>query len=146
MSREYPSDWDSRRKRVRERDNHTCQNCGRKGGSSGSVNLEVHHIVPVRNGGSHRTGNLRTLCKGCHDAITYDQNAPTATNQWSELEIGEVEPPPYFFAYCVFCFVLSILGSMANFGFVKIFVIFAFVSSPYFLFIWVVVGRRPEEP
>ena len=146
MSGSYPSNWDSLRKKVYKRDNYECQNCGRRGGPYGDSELQAHHIVPKRNGGSHRMGNLRTLCKGCHAAITYDQNAPTATNQRSELEIGEVEPPPYFFAYCVFCFVLSILGSMANFGFVKIFAIFAFVSSPYFLFIWVVVGRRPEEP
>ena len=146
MSGSYPSNWDSLRKKVYKRDNYECQNCGRRGGPHGDSELQAHHIVPKRNGGLHRMGNLKTLCKGCHDAITYDQDAPTATNQQSESEIDEIELPPYSAAYFVFCFVLSILGSMANLGLVEIFAIFAFVSSPYFLFIWVVVERRPEEP
>lgn len=65
VTRDYPSDWDSRRKRVYERDNHTCQNCGASGQS---VELHAHHIVPKSNGGSHDLSNLTTLCPECHNA------------------------------------------------------------------------------
>ena len=148
MSGSYPSDWDSRRKSVRERDNYTCQNCGREGGPSGDVCLEVHHIVPIRNGGSHRMGNLRTLCKGCHDAITHDQNAPTATNQRSELKIGEDELSPHTAVYFLLSFVYFALGSiLIMFGFIsgsgiiRLFVIhILFVSFPYILY-----GMLAEE-
>ena len=78
MSREYPSDWDIRRKEVLERDDYTCQNCGRKGGHLGNTDLEMHHIVPKRNWGLHHKDNLTTLCNDCHKAITHDRNAPTA--------------------------------------------------------------------
>jgi hypothetical protein len=73
-----PSNWSKKRKEVLERDGYCCQNCNVLGGPYGNARLEVHHIVPRRNGGSHRIGNLQTLCKGCHDAITYDKAAPTA--------------------------------------------------------------------
>ena len=31
---------------------------------------EVHHIVPLRHGGTHDEGNLMALCKSCHSRIT----------------------------------------------------------------------------
>ncbi len=31
---------------------------------------EVHHIVPVEQGGTHADDNLRALCKSCHSAAT----------------------------------------------------------------------------
>lgn len=31
---------------------------------------EVHHIVPVAEGGGHEESNLMALCKSCHSAIT----------------------------------------------------------------------------
>lgn len=34
-------------------------------------------------------GNLRTLCKGCHDAITYDQDAPTAATSQRTFGYGK---------------------------------------------------------
>lgn len=36
-----------------------CGNCGE------ADNLYLHHIVPLVNGGTNRTGNLQALCKGC---------------------------------------------------------------------------------
>ena len=76
---DLPPNWATQRRKVLERDGYRCQNCGELGGPHGNVRLEVHHIVPRRNGGTHKIGNLRTLCKDCHNAITYDRNAPTAT-------------------------------------------------------------------
>lgn len=77
MSRGYPSDWDSRRKAVYQRDNFTCQNCGRRGGPYGDYELHAHHIVPKSKGGTHRKSNLKTLCKQCHNAIHGNESAPT---------------------------------------------------------------------
>jgi len=31
---------------------------------------EVHHIRPLRDGGTHRRSNLMPLCKSCHSKIT----------------------------------------------------------------------------
>ena len=69
MSHDYPSDWDSRRKRVYKRDDYTCQNCGIKGGSKGDAELHAHHIVPKAKGGTHKLTNLKTVCNQCHNAI-----------------------------------------------------------------------------
>lgn len=83
MSEEYPSDWSSRRKRVYRRDNYECQNCGAKGGPKGDAELHAHHIVPKSKGGTHKVSNLKTVCKGCHDAIHTNKSAPTADSSSS---------------------------------------------------------------
>ena len=67
--------WDIR-EYILERDNHTCQNCGKKSdfkkksdfgySQDNKVILEVHHIVSRKIGGN-RPDNLITLCKDCHD-------------------------------------------------------------------------------
>ena len=81
MGDDYPSDWDSRRKEVYSRDNYECQNCGAKGGSEGNAELHAHHIVPISNGGVHELSNLKTMCKGCHNAIHGDIDAQTKMSQ-----------------------------------------------------------------
>ncbi|MEN6623839.1 MAG: HNH endonuclease [Smithella sp.] len=53
---------------VLERDNFTCQYCGRK---APNVILEVDHIVPVSKGGSSEYWNLATACADCN-AGKYD--------------------------------------------------------------------------
>jgi hypothetical protein len=58
---EYPDDWDDRRKQVLERDGHECQECG-----ATDTTLQVHHITPISEGGSHSLGNLKTICRSCH--------------------------------------------------------------------------------
>jgi len=79
MSRGYPADWHARRRQVYERDEWTCQNCGRQGGPFGNVELHAHHVVPKSRGGSHRPTNLVTLCADCHDAVHHKYAvAPTA--------------------------------------------------------------------
>ncbi len=75
----YPSDWNTRRKSVYRRDNYTCKNCGRRGGSYGSIELHAHHVVPKHKGGTDNIDNLQTVCKECHEAIHHkDKVAPTA--------------------------------------------------------------------
>jgi len=60
----YPSDWRQRRQRVLKRDHYRCRNCRRY-----RCDLEVHHVVPKANGGSHREHNLVTLCDRCHSDV-----------------------------------------------------------------------------
>ena len=59
----YPSDWKHRRSLVLRRDHFTCQNCRASGLG---VSLEVHHVVPIADGGSHDLNNLVALCGTCH--------------------------------------------------------------------------------
>jgi hypothetical protein len=89
VSEEYPADWGSRRRKVYQRDNYTCQNCGAKGGSKGNAELHAHHIVPKSNGGTHRVSNLKTLCKQCHEAVHGEVQAPTSSNRGSKHSSSE---------------------------------------------------------
>ena len=52
------------RQQVLERDNYTCQMCGRT--RFDGVKLEVDHIIPVAKGGSDNISNLQTLCRECN--------------------------------------------------------------------------------
>jgi len=69
MSTDYPSDWDSRRKKVYKRDDYGCAHCGINGGPHGNAELHAHHIVPKSRGGSDNISNLITLCNECHKAV-----------------------------------------------------------------------------
>ena len=50
---------------ILERDNFTCQYCGR---SAPEVVLEVDHIVPASKGGTNDKRNLITACRECNNA------------------------------------------------------------------------------
>lgn len=60
--------------RMLYRDNFTCQDCGEfrafinEHGMTIPIDcgLEVHHIVPVSDGGGDEPANLVTLCVECH--------------------------------------------------------------------------------
>jgi hypothetical protein len=43
-----------------------CEGCGERCG------LQVHHIIPVSEGGDHSLGNLRLFCRSCHDTTHHD--------------------------------------------------------------------------
>ena len=60
----FDYDYSSRREAVLNRDNYTCQCCGKK-----HVRLEVHHIIFRSMGGTDDERNLITLCEKCHKAI-----------------------------------------------------------------------------
>lgn len=89
MDRDYPGDWNSRRKRVYKRDNYACQNCGAKGGHKGDAEIHAHHVVPKSKGGSHRESNLITVCKECHYAIHGNRVAPPAQKEGSIADLVE---------------------------------------------------------
>lgn len=64
--RYYGTAW----KRIRDRhvrENPFCEMC-RKEGRLVMVE-QVHHIVPLAEGGTHDRSNLMSLCKACHNKV-----------------------------------------------------------------------------
>lgn len=53
-------DWNALRTAILIRDDYTCQGCG------GQERLQVHHRVPLMDGGSNDPENLIALCRACH--------------------------------------------------------------------------------
>lgn len=45
-----------------------CEMCKRNGRTVPAE--EVHHVLPVSEGGTHAASNLMALCKRCHSSIT----------------------------------------------------------------------------
>jgi hypothetical protein len=88
VGQNYPADWDHVRQQVLELHQRRCGNCHRS-----DVPLEVHHIVPVGQGGSHQLSNLAPLCPQCHQAAHGEEMAPRVrwfTNgQLNQDEFGE---------------------------------------------------------
>lgn len=81
MNRDYPPDWDERRRRVYRRDNYTCQDCGARGGRDGNTELHAHHVVPRSRGGGDHLDNLETLCLRCHNAAHNHDIRPNASSE-----------------------------------------------------------------
>ena len=53
--------WQRLRKTILQRDRYQCQSCGRYG-------FEVHHKVPIREGGAvWDLENLEIRCRDCHE-------------------------------------------------------------------------------
>lgn len=66
----YGPNWKQEADAARQRDNYTCQECGRY---RERPKLDVHHIVPLRlfnydYSKANKIENLITLCKRCHGA------------------------------------------------------------------------------
>lgn len=57
----YGPDWPELSKRAKERDGYRCAECG-----TGEGELNVHHIIPLSQGGPNELDNLITLCRSCH--------------------------------------------------------------------------------
>lgn len=61
--RKYGCNW----KRIRDRyiaEHPLCEDCLKEGKMTPAI--EVHHILPVKNGGTNNRENLTSLCKSCH--------------------------------------------------------------------------------
>jgi len=56
------SSWKNFARTIRKRDKYTCLRCKKMG----SI---IHHMLPVRLGGSDELSNLITLCRTCHGYI-----------------------------------------------------------------------------
>ncbi|WP_436929568.1 HNH endonuclease [Halosimplex halobium] len=65
----YNGDWYQVRRRALDRDDHRCQNCGKRSEEIGRE-PDVHHITPIREFDdpqeAHSLGNVVTLCRSCH--------------------------------------------------------------------------------
>lgn len=75
------------RKDILERDDYQCKLCSEEN------NLEVHHVIPVANGGGKYSKNLCTLCSDCHFTTAHGKNTSTISYEtqaefWEEI-IGE---------------------------------------------------------
>lgn len=86
--RHSSDEWLKARMRALVRDAFRCQRCG----EDRLRRLEVHHIQPRVNGGSHDLSNLITLCRYCHAqehphlARFIEHDGPTlAEYPWREL-------------------------------------------------------------
>jgi 5-methylcytosine-specific restriction endonuclease McrA len=82
----YPPDWSTRRASALAAGGGTCSRCGDRGP------VDVHHLRPVREGGTHRLENLVLLCRECHRdvhggrelgfaRVGDDENKPTAAEK-----------------------------------------------------------------
>lgn len=58
-------EWQNLRRKILERDNNKCKECGVACESS---EADVHHLMPRSLGGTDDPTNLITLCDGCHSA------------------------------------------------------------------------------
>lgn len=59
---------DKEKETILERDEYKCRIC------FGEYNLEIHHVIPVANGGGKYDKNLCTLCSDCHFNIAHGKN------------------------------------------------------------------------
>jgi 5-methylcytosine-specific restriction endonuclease McrA len=55
--------WTEFRKSIFKRDGFACVFCGNQ------LNLQVHHAVPRRYGGTHEMTNLVSTCRHCHGSV-----------------------------------------------------------------------------
>ena len=66
-NKRYGRAW--RRIRLKYIQSHPlCEQCEREGRLTPAE--EVHHILPLADGGTHDVENLMALCKSCHSRIT----------------------------------------------------------------------------
>lgn len=65
MAVEYPNNWKDISAFIKQRDDYTCAECGRKYPPF-STFLHVHHKIPLSLGGDNSANNLITLCRDCH--------------------------------------------------------------------------------
>lgn len=61
IKRDYGDNWKELRQEVLVRDKNTCRKCGK------NPSKQIHHIIPLRDGGENKKENLITLCKKCHN-------------------------------------------------------------------------------
>lgn len=72
-------EWQKLREKVLKRDGHKCVSCG------SDNDLEVHHIVPVAQGGSNELSNLITLCLTCHNKAHRNNHHARETSETKPL-------------------------------------------------------------
>lgn len=66
---------------IGRKQNWRCANCGE------AKPLELHHVVPLSKGGTHRPENLICVCRECHESIQYKDYRAGAL--WQDTEQKE---------------------------------------------------------
>jgi len=64
--------WEQKREQVLERDDYACRFCDLTESESAEEYgraLDVHHVIPKRDGGTDAIDNLLTLCPSCHNTL-----------------------------------------------------------------------------
>ncbi|MGX3045880.1 HNH endonuclease [Helicobacter sp. T3_23-1056] len=56
------------REYIKERDDYTCQICGKSQNEYPHLSLEIDHIIPIAKGGKTTEDNLQVLCSDCNKA------------------------------------------------------------------------------
>lgn len=84
--RELPGNWESVRRVVLERDNHTCVRCGAPAN-------QVDHIDNEHARDSADPRDLQSLCWPCHLAKTGRESAAVRRAQAAKLRHPEERPP-----------------------------------------------------
>ena len=69
-------EWKLLRDSVVNRDRYTCQECGYRKGNKERRQLNVHHVIPRKEGGADHPENLVTLCKRCHGKMEGKRKNP----------------------------------------------------------------------
>lgn len=59
-------EWKRIAKKIRKRDKHICQICGKR------PSYQVHHIIPHRITKCDNPENLITLCRSCHKKMEHN--------------------------------------------------------------------------
>lgn len=81
-----------RRKILTTRARFRCEKCGHRVTAGrvsrlGSRRCELHHVVPLSQGGFHVPGNVRLLCVNCHRLIHRNEwmkTLPPARRAWAQ--------------------------------------------------------------
>jgi len=84
----YGENWLSQRRKVRKRDNYTCQKCGITEDEYGQE-LSVHHIIPFvyfdNYTEANKEDNLVSVCEPCHRKIHSGDNHPSKFKETYKL-------------------------------------------------------------
>ena len=75
---------------IFERDNYTCQCCGKK-----SKVLQTHHIIYRSNGGTNRVDNLITVCTDCHTTKAHKKGGILYKWQEEHKKVKQYKEPPF---------------------------------------------------
>lgn len=59
-------EWKRARTEALRQANHACTRCGT------SADLQVHHIIGLKAGGTHDQHNLQVVCRTCHPIVEAD--------------------------------------------------------------------------
>lgn len=85
MSRVRSSKFNSNR-RILLKQHKCCEKCGR------TISLEVHHKIPVIEGGSDELDNLQVLCDICHGEVHKDNKSELTKKGIEKARHKKVEP------------------------------------------------------